>query len=47
MSDSRGVVQNSAVEHGVDMVIRSHELRQAARRAFVQLDEDEKVRRAL
>ena len=45
VEDTLGVVHNSAVVHGMDGVLRSMEMRQAARRAFVRLDEDEKVRR--
>ena len=47
VEDVLGVPHNSAVYNGVDSVIRSHELRQAARRAFVAIDEDDKVRRAI
>ena len=47
VSDPLGVVHNSAIVHGVQSVLRSQEIRQAARKAFISLDDDEKVRRAL
>ena len=47
VSDPLGVVHNSALVHGVQAVLRSQEIRQAARKAFVATDDDEKVRRAL
>ena len=45
--DQSNVAYNSAVVHCVDAVLRSQQMRQAARSAFVRIDEDEKVRRAL
>ena len=38
VDDVLGVVHNSAVCHGVDTVIRSHEIRQAARKAHVAMN---------
>ena len=42
--DQSNVAYNSAAVHGVDAVLRSQQMRQAARSAFVRLDEHEKVR---
>ena len=47
IKDELGVVHNSAVVHGADIVMRGHDVRQAARKALISLDEDMKVRRAL
>ena len=42
-----GIVHGSALDSQVPAVVRTQGIRQAARRAFIKLDEDEKVRRAL
>ena len=47
VEDQLGVVHNSAICHGVGSVIRAHEIRQAAHRAYITIDEDDKVRRAV
>ena len=47
VTDPLNVVHNSAVVHGVDSVVASHAMRQAARLAFVKIDDEDKVRRAL
>ena len=47
VTDPLNVVHSSAVVHGVDSVLATQRLRQAARRAFVDMDNEDKVRRAL
>ena len=42
-----GIVHSGALDSQVPAVVRTQEIRQAARRSFIKLDEDEKVRRAL
>ena len=45
--DQLNVVHNSALMHGVDPVLMAQRMRQAARAAFVRMDEDDRIRRAL
>ena len=46
VTDPLNVAHSSAVVHGVDSVLATHRLRQAARRSF-DMDNEDKVRRAL